>query len=56
MWHTMLRVGAIHMLDYDDYNPANEALEVIHPPETGTPLKRTVPRSVQESSSKLFIY
>lgn len=39
MWHTMLRVGAVHALDCADYDPANQALEVIHRPETGTPLK-----------------
>ncbi|MFP8957656.1 tyrosine-type recombinase/integrase [Natrialbaceae archaeon A-CW3] len=39
MWHTMLRVGAIHALDCADYDPGNQALEVIHRPETGTPIK-----------------
>lgn len=39
MWHTMLRVGAVHALDCADYDPANQSLEVIHRPETGTPLK-----------------
>ncbi len=39
MWHTMLRVGAIHALDCENYDPAKQALEVIHRPETGAPLK-----------------
>ncbi len=39
MWHTTLRVGAVHALDCADYDPANQSLEVIHRPETGTPLK-----------------
>jgi len=39
MWHTMMRVGAIHALDCADYDSANQALEVIHRPETGTRLK-----------------
>ena len=39
MWHTMLRVGAVHALDCTDYDRANQALEVIHRPETETPLK-----------------
>lgn len=39
MWHTMLRVGAVHALDCADYDPVNQALEVIHRPETRTPLK-----------------
>jgi hypothetical protein len=39
MWHTMLRVGAVHALDCADSDSANQALEVIHRPETGTPLK-----------------
>lgn len=39
MWHTMMRVGAVHALDCGDYDRTNQALEVIHRPGTGTPLK-----------------
>jgi site-specific recombinase XerD len=39
MWHTMMRVGAVHALDCEDYNPDDQSLELIHRPETGTPLK-----------------
>ncbi|MFA9428560.1 site-specific integrase, partial [Natronorubrum sp. A-ect3] len=39
MWHTMMRIGAVHALDCADYDPANQSLEVVHRPETGTPLK-----------------
>jgi len=39
LWHTMLRLGAAHALDVDDYHPEDQALEVIHRPETGTPIK-----------------
>lgn len=39
MWHTMMRVGEIHGLDVEDYDPATQSLEVRHRPETGTTLK-----------------
>jgi site-specific recombinase XerD len=39
MWHTMMRVGAIHSLDLEDYNSDGQYLEVVHRPETGTPIK-----------------
>lgn len=39
MWHTMMRVGAIHALDSTDYDSTKEALEVVHRPETDTPIK-----------------
>ena len=39
MWHTMMRVGAIHALDCDDYNSSEQSIEVMHRPETGTPIK-----------------
>lgn len=39
MWHTMMRVGEIHALDCEDYNPTKQSLEVLHRPETGTTLK-----------------
>ena len=39
MWHTMMRVGAIHSLDLEDYSSDGQYLEVVHRPETGTPIK-----------------
>jgi integrase len=39
MWHTMMRVGEIHALDCADYDPANQSLEVVHRPKSGTTLK-----------------
>lgn len=39
MWHTMMRVGGVHALDFQDYNPDDQYLEVHHRPETGTPIK-----------------
>jgi site-specific recombinase XerD len=39
LWHTMLRRGAAHGLDVDDYHPEDQCLEVLHRPETDTPIK-----------------
>lgn len=39
MWHSMMRVGAIHAVDLDDYLPEDQCLKVLHRPETGTPIK-----------------
>lgn len=39
MWHTMMRVGEVHALDCEDYDPAKQSLEVVHRPGTGTTLK-----------------
>jgi integrase len=39
MWHTMMRVGAIHSLDVEDYNVSEQSLAVIHRPEVGTTIK-----------------
>jgi len=39
LWHTVMRVGAVHALDVDDYNPREQSLEVLHRPETRTPIK-----------------
>ena len=39
MWHTMMRVGEIHALDCEDYNPAKQSLKVVHRPGSGTTLK-----------------
>ncbi|QSW98161.1 tyrosine-type recombinase/integrase [Haloterrigena alkaliphila] len=39
MWHTMMRVGAVHALDLKDYHPSEQYVEVRHRPEAGTPIK-----------------
>jgi site-specific recombinase XerD len=39
LWRTMLRRGAVHALDVEDYRPEERCLEVVHRPETGTPIK-----------------
>jgi integrase len=39
MWHTMMRVGAVHALDLSDYNPSDQYIEVNHRPDTGTAIK-----------------
>lgn len=39
LWHTMMRVGAVHALDVDDYKPGEQYLEVRHRPETDTSIK-----------------
>jgi integrase len=41
MWHTMMRVGAIHALDLDDFDPDEQSIQVVHRPETGTPIKNS---------------
>jgi len=39
LWHTGLRLGALHALDVDDYDSDEERLEVRHRPDTETALK-----------------
>ena len=39
MWHSMMRIGAIHAADKNDYNPEEQYIEIVHRPETGTPIK-----------------
>lgn len=39
LWHTMMRVGALHALDVDDFDAAQQSLEVKHRPETETSIK-----------------
>jgi site-specific recombinase XerD len=39
MWHTMMRTGAVHSLDVDDYDPDGQYIAVVHRPETGTMIK-----------------
>ncbi|MFC6723377.1 tyrosine-type recombinase/integrase [Halobium palmae] len=39
LWHTMMRVGAARALDLSDYYRKEQYLEVVHRPETDTPIK-----------------
>ena len=39
LWHTGIRLGALHSLDVSDYDPEAERLELTHQPDSGTPLK-----------------
>jgi integrase len=39
LWHTMMRVGALHSLDLCDYDSDEQFLEIHHRPEQGTPIK-----------------
>lgn len=39
LWHTGIRLGALHSLDLKDYNSERETLALRHRPETGTALK-----------------
>lgn len=39
MWHTMMCVGAVHALDLEDYDPSDRSIQVVHRPESGTPIK-----------------
>lgn len=39
IWHTGMRIGAIHALDLDDYDSDAERIHLHHRPETGTALK-----------------
>jgi site-specific recombinase XerD len=39
LWHTMVRRGAAHGLDVEDYYPEDQCLEVVYRPETDTPIK-----------------
>jgi len=41
MWHTMMRIGAIHSLDVSDFDPSEKSLKVVHRPEEGTPIKNS---------------
>lgn len=40
MWRALLRRGAVRALDVDDYDSEAMSLEVVHRPETGTPIKK----------------
>jgi site-specific recombinase XerD len=39
LWHTGIRLGALHSLDIDDYDDEAERIELKHRPKEGTPLK-----------------
>jgi len=39
LWHTGIRLGALHSLDVDDYDPEAERLDFHHRPDSGTRLK-----------------
>ncbi|AGN02436.1 integrase family protein [Salinarchaeum sp. Harcht-Bsk1] len=39
LWHTGIRLGALHALDIDDYDENAERLAIYHRPKSGTPLK-----------------
>lgn len=39
MWHTMLRVDAVHALNCANYDSGNQVLEIIHLSEDRAPLK-----------------
>jgi site-specific recombinase XerD len=39
MWHSMMRIGAIHAADTTDYDPEDQVIKLVHRPETGTPIK-----------------
>lgn len=39
LWNTMMRIGAAHALDLEDYHSEGQYLEIIHRPEQGTAIK-----------------
>ncbi|MCF2164871.1 tyrosine-type recombinase/integrase [Halobacterium salinarum] len=39
LWHTGVRIGIARALDVDDFDQENQRIEVVHRPESGTPLK-----------------
>ncbi|MFB6127182.1 MAG: tyrosine-type recombinase/integrase [Halolamina sp.] len=41
-WHTGARMGAIHGIDLQDFDPGERCVEFVHRPNTGTPLKNKI--------------
>jgi site-specific recombinase XerD len=39
MWHSTMRIGAMHALDKGDYNSDEQYIEVVHRPDSDTPIK-----------------
>lgn len=39
LWHTGMRIGAVHSIDLADYDSQNQTIELRHRPETDTRLK-----------------
>jgi site-specific recombinase XerD len=39
LWTTGFRIGTVRSLDLDEYHPEDHFIEVVHRPESGTPLK-----------------
>lgn len=39
LWTTGMRTGSLRAIDLEDFDPENNAIEVVHRPETDTPLK-----------------
>lgn len=39
LWHTMIRTGSARAFDLQDYNPADQYIDLVHRPDSETPLK-----------------
>lgn len=49
VWRTGMRLGAVYSIDIDDLHPEDDAIELVHRPETDTPLKN-------DSSGERWVY